>query len=215
MAQITISLPEELADQVRYYAERNGYATVSDFIREVLRDRISDPRKMTFWDRALMVRMLQMYAKIMNDTGLDTQIEAFRSGYTREYTRHFQDIDPKELAPEVVQFVLDVFDCYEDLQDTADSLNDEALTKQVRFPGYDGNNESEYLGYAAFLVKTERYAYIKRTGSGFNSHVPTLPTYRRMLQKWNDIRATKPDRSDPLSRADVDAIVAARKYPGS
>ena len=212
MAQISVSLPDELDEQVRYYAERNGYATVSDLVRDSLRTTISDQRKLSFWDRALMVRVMEMYGKIMDDDTSEA-VEAFRSGYTRDYTNNFQDINPSEMNQDVAEFVYDVFSCYDDLQLAASSFDDDELMREVQFPGYDGNNESEYLGYASYLRKTGRYAYIQPIGRDLNSHCPMLDMYRRMLRKWREIRSKKPHLTERLSKAEIESIVAERIHP--
>ncbi|TOL43317.1 hypothetical protein CGH98_23025, partial [Vibrio parahaemolyticus] len=45
--------------------------------------------------------------------------------------------------------------------------------KDPKFPGFDGNNESSYMGIASFIVNDlERFEEFK--GRNFNSHCPSL-----------------------------------------
>lgn len=63
------------------------------------------------------------------------------------------------------------------------------LGKSVRFMGFDGNSESEYMGIAGFLVeKMNRYENF--SGRNFNSHVPSLDGYRRMLPVFDGMRSS-------------------------
>lgn len=64
-----------------------------------------------------------------------------------------------------------------------------AVGKKVRFRGFDGNNESEQLRIARFLIeKMERFTSFK--GRDLNSHWPATATYRRMLSIFAPIRTT-------------------------
>ena len=59
--------------------------------------------------------------------------------------------------------------------------------KNVRFRGFDGNNETEQLGIANFLVnRMERFDIFK--GRSFNSHMPSIETYKRMLSVFEPMR---------------------------
>ncbi|MGL6051207.1 MAG: YfbU family protein [Aeromonas salmonicida] len=55
------------------------------------------------------------------------------------------------------------------------------------FYGFDGNNESEYMSAARFLVKKMgRFADFE--GRDFNSHTPSVDGYTRMLEAFNRVR---------------------------
>lgn len=63
----------------------------------------------------------------------------------------------------------------------------EPFGKDVRFHGFDGNNETEQLGIMDFLVnRMERFDIFK--GRSFNSHMPSVETYRRMLLVFEPMR---------------------------
>ena len=59
--------------------------------------------------------------------------------------------------------------------------------ERVRFPGFDGNYESQYLAYARyFIVDLGRYEELRRGQEypDFNSHSPMLDKYSRMHEQW-------------------------------
>jgi uncharacterized protein len=64
----------------------------------------------------------------------------------------------------------------------------------VQFMGFDGNNESEHMGIARFLVEElNRFGRFK--GRDLNSHAPTLARQRRMLSVFEPMRTRLDGRS--------------------
>lgn len=61
--------------------------------------------------------------------------------------------------------------------------------KHVVFPGFDGNNETEHLLIAKFLInKLDRFSEFK--GRQLNSHAPCLNEYRHMVRIFESMRMT-------------------------
>jgi uncharacterized protein YfbU (UPF0304 family) len=59
--------------------------------------------------------------------------------------------------------------------------------KDPKFYGFDGNNETEYMSIARFLVEQlGRFEHFK--GRDFNSHMPTVSRYLRMAEAFESIR---------------------------
>jgi uncharacterized protein YfbU (UPF0304 family) len=99
---------------------------------------------------------------------------------------------PTEGVPENVRTVMDVLEMWEAIERGFERLSDsekEQIEKEVsrhgknpQFRGFDGNSvtESEYNSIAHILVdKLGRYEYFK--GREFNSHLPMLDQYKKML----------------------------------
>ena len=58
--------------------------------------------------------------------------------------------------------------------------------QDVSFPGFDGNNESEYRSIALFIIKNlEGYPIFK--GRDLNAHWPLIATYKRMLRVFQPL----------------------------
>lgn len=98
-----------------------------------------------------------------------------------------------------VGFVVDVLDMWSFMEEGYEVLSDEGkeqLAKDaepfgthVKFLGFDGNNEAEYMSIATFLVRDlDRFTRFK--DRSFNSHSPTLVGYGRMVRAFEPIRAT-------------------------
>lgn len=100
-----------------------------------------------------------------------------------------------------VSFVVDVLDMWTFLEEAYDKLNaaDKAqlandatpFGAHVRFPGFDGNNEGEYLGIARFLIEDlKRFSRFRDDKRDLNSHHPTLETYGKMFRAFEPLRKT-------------------------
>lgn len=92
--------------------------------------------------------------------------------------------------------------------------DDREVAKAPRsyFGGFDGNNEAQHLGFVKFLFKkkdlfNEQRRYAKKT-DGYNSHMPTVETYQRMLTKFRSF-----GENVTLSREQVLAILAESNHP--
>ncbi len=97
-----------------------------------------------------------------------------------------------------VKFVTDVLEMWEFIELTWNRLSNDDKQKVhdavpylgdgPEFPGFDGNNEVDYMAIAQILIEQmNRFQSFK--GRGLNSHAHTLDRYGQMLKKWPDIRA--------------------------
>ena len=76
---------------------------------------------------------------------------------------------------------------YNDLSETEKSKIEK---HDVDFTGFDGNSETSYLSYVRYILEElKRYGWIKdfHGGDYFNSHMPMLGTYEKMLQRFKNI----------------------------
>lgn len=124
-------------------------------------------------------------------------------------------------SPQDVREVLDILDMWTAIETGYEQLSKKDKDKiaadtkplgpRVTFPGFDGNNESEQLGIAAFLIgDLERFSRFK--GRGLNAHMPTLATHRRMLAVFGPMRQHL-DGTE-LGTDQILALLKARRYPG-
>lgn len=122
--------------------------------------------------------------------------------------------------PEIVREVLDILDMWSFIEHSYAQLDDEQKAllekeanpfgKDPKFPGFDGNNESEYMGTASFIVnELERFEEFK--GRSFNSHCPSIDGHRRMLSTFKEIRNNLD--FGPMSEKDLAAILKERIHP--
>jgi uncharacterized protein YfbU (UPF0304 family) len=97
-----------------------------------------------------------------------------------------------------VRLVRDVLQMWSVLQDAFEGLDDEGRSRVaaacplasegVVFPGFDANEESEYLGIARFLMEDlEHFGRLAAGRRSLNSHWPMLNAYRSMLDAFDPI----------------------------
>jgi len=85
-----------------------------------------------------------------------------------------------------------------------------AFGENVRFPGFDGNNESDHISAGHFLVDSlDRFQSFK--GRDFNAHMPTLDGHRRMLTVFDPILRRVLNKD--FSAAQVLEVLNAWRHP--
>ena len=83
--------------------------------------------------------------------------------------------------------------------------------KDVRFEGFDGNNENKHLTIAHFLIEEMgRFSDFKDRGD-LNSHYPIIEVYRRMLNVFIPVRKTLVGRN--LNAKEIVEILKERVHP--
>ncbi|MCH7305898.1 YfbU family protein [Acinetobacter sp. NIPH1876] len=143
-------------------------------------------------DRLILINQYKILAKLdTNDANYYKElIQILENGYEIFYSLLDQWIDD-EMPKEESRFVLDILDLYRAIEDLKRRTKDEELIQHSYsiFKGFDGNNESEHLGFTRFLIEIQgkfqeqkQYYY---QNDHLNSHCPMLDKYRRMLAKVN------------------------------
>lgn len=123
-------------------------------------------------------------------------------------------------SKQVVSEVVDVLDMWSFIESAYDKLPQkdkvrvekgaEPFGKHVRFSGFDGNNETEYMGVARFLINDlERFSSFK--GRDLNSHLPSIETYRRMLQVFEPMRRNLVGRE--LGATEIIELLNEKTHP--
>lgn len=101
--------------------------------------------------------------------------------------------------PRDVTHVVNVLDMWSFMEEAYDQLNPtqkSAITEEVgpwatdvKFSGFDGNNESSQMSIARFLVE-EMSRFSRFKGRDMNSHSPTYHRYIRMIELFEPMRAS-------------------------
>lgn len=115
-----------------------------------------------------------------------------------------------------VRFVVDVLDMWSFIEEAYRAIDEKGrkeiagqagfLGTHVKFLGFDGNNESEYLNIASFLTRDlDRFTEFSK--SDLNSHMPMVPRYAAMFGVFEPIRRNLIGRT--LSVAELVAVLSA------
>lgn len=116
--------------------------------------------------------------------------EVINNGFELNYSWISEYIydDPYTMTKDECSEVLSILDMFSFIKYSYDELSDKSGidTLFLKFLGFWGNDDKEikYMGYTQFLVEREgKFTNIDR-GDHFNSHMPILPRYRKMLVEW-------------------------------
>lgn len=124
-------------------------------------------------------------------------------------------------SPEVVKEVVDILDMWDFIEGSYEKLDAQQkaqLEKDVeifgtdpKFSGFDGNNETEHMGVARFLIDDMR-RFSRFKGRELNSHMPTSrESYRRMLDVFLPMRTTL--HGGQMSAFQLTAVLSERTHP--
>jgi len=115
------------------------------------------------------------------------------NGYKEEYDSFitwFSDDIPYAIS----KFVVDVLNLHRTLYFSYEKLNDEDKAKlefsKIKYRGFDGNEESEYMSYASYILEDlKSYKEIYEDGKcELNSHMPVAEyRYAGMLERFSEL----------------------------
>jgi uncharacterized protein len=108
--------------------------------------------------------------------------------------------------------VIDILDMHRALRFAYSHLEDKSAIddKDLRFSGFDGNLEGEYLSYTRYICLEHGHEKWRELHDGkiANSHARMLGIYRRMLKQWYSC-----EDKYRLTKKDVCSIISARDFP--
>ncbi|MGE0969627.1 YfbU family protein [Klebsiella sp. WOUb02] len=81
---------------------------------------------------------------------------------------------------------------------------------EVKFTGFDGNNETKLMSITRFLVN-KMDLFQRFNGRDFNSHIPSMAGYLRMYAVFKPWFDNYPNR--PLNLDEIAGILNARRHP--
>ncbi|MCT2413387.1 YfbU family protein [Pseudomonas aeruginosa] len=179
--------------------------------------------KITDGEKLIILMLSELYEKLEIDGELDP--EFLKTAIFNEQTWGISWKYPgipfaREETPEIVKEILDILDMWSQIEHGYEELSDSEKLKlkenvgifgdNPTFRGFDGNNESDYLGTALFIINDlERFEAFK--GRSLNSHAPSLDIYRRMLPTFSKI--TDKNGYETLSLSELTLILSEMKHP--
>jgi len=145
-------------------------------------------------DRLILINQYRILAELKRgeESHYLELIDILESGYEVFYSMVDEWIS-EDMPEDEGRFVLEVLDLYRAIEDVKRSSRDPHLLNHPLsiFPGFDGNNESTYLGFCRFLLEKqgkfqEQQQYLAKNDD-MNSHRPMIDRYRRMLNAAGNI----------------------------
>src|SRR5260221_13206589 len=113
--------------------------------------------KLTRIERLLLYNQFTILQKLATD---EDDVENYKDlcavlqhGYELEYNKLFSSIWGEGISHEDCRFVMDVLDMFRVLQATHKTLADKSGIdpEDLRFSGFDGNNETDLMSYTEYL----------------------------------------------------------------
>lgn len=179
--------------------------------------------KLSDGEKLILLMLGELYEKIGIKDGIDAKFvsSAIYSGHEWALPWKFTGIPfDSQDTPEHVEEVLNILDMWTFIEEAYAEMGPAEKEKiktdadpfgaHVRFRGFDGNNESEYLSAAGFLINDlDRFSRFK--GRDLNSHSPSIGSHRRMYQEFEVIRPTLIMRG--LSVEEIVKLLNAQRHP--
>jgi uncharacterized protein len=170
-----------------------------------------NPDTLTPFERQTLINQFRILAKLEPESATDYEdrIRILAAGYSIRYGEVFEVLEEMNLAD--CRYVYDVLDMYRILKYSFEKLKDkEGLTEEdVKFRGFDGNNESKRYAFISYLRDEKLWAETLQEGGRLNSHSQiTMSLYPRMLSVYTPIWESKDHISnDYLTAAEIKKIV--------
>lgn len=173
--------------------------------------------ELTNAQRLGLTMLAEIHSKLGITDGVNSDVVAkalwTRNEWAIEWEHGFL-FEGGDESPSHVRHVADVLDMYGFLELSYGDLDDagKAVVKEAyqygepRFPGFDGNEETEYMSAARFMIE-ELGRFSNFRGRDLNSHHPTVGTSRKMLRVFMPLRA-KSSRMAGVSRLSADDIAS-------
>lgn len=203
--RMELRVDEDLLQRIDDWIEQTGRASSrSDALRQLVdiglgamtgkTVHLSAGDKLNF----MLLRDIAKHLKAPTETDVDLIAEVIYGGHYWAPAWEMQGLFHNHAdRPADVSFVVDVLDMWNFIEERIEKLEPSDLEKvkaanyghTPKFAGFDGNNESELISIARFLVeKMNRFTRFK--GRDLNSHSPSVARHRRMVAAFGPMRAT-------------------------
>ena len=147
--------------------------------------------EMTKKDRVFLINQYQILAalNVAEADHYKELISILQHGYEIFYSMIDEWVS-EDMPRSEGKLVLDILSIYRVIEDLKRGGKNKTLSEHnySYFRGFDGNNETEYMIFARFLIEeqgkfSEQQAYLSKN-DGLNSHTEMLNKYRRMIARW-------------------------------
>lgn len=213
MAQLNIRIDDESRDHFDSLARARGLST-SDLLRDLIRQALgrqderprndTTPRSLSAIQRRQLAMQHEILANLVPEDEWESvyhrkMVEVLNAGYTSEYYKTFQMIEP-EMTTRESTLVHDILEMFTSIERSVSELTEEERSSlgdhsayALKFRGFDFNNsqEGKLASYAHHLIKDGRWTNLADRfddeHEGGNSHMPVLAAYQRMLSVWKPL----------------------------
>lgn len=196
-------LDQELSDKIEHWRTRNGNIPRSEAVRGLILKGLdkSDPKSVNLTDgEKLIISMIADLTKPPQNREIDTDkvVDAIYGGHLWALKWDLQGVFHDHVdSPRDVSLVLDILDMWSFIEEAVEAMSPtdrKHLKSELghrgddpKFLGFDGNNETDYLGIASHLIK-KMNRFQRFHNRDLNSHMPTVSQYSTMIRAFEPIR---------------------------
>ncbi|MCK6262821.1 YfbU family protein [Vibrio sp. ZSDE26] len=133
----------------------------------------------------------QYYLMSQMDPENSAKYQRFQTIVERGYALQMQELNKDFGCIEEAECrqIVDILEMYHAMQESNKMLKDdeqkEVDQRRLQFLGFDIASESQLVNYVRFLIDSEGlYPQFEKGDHHFNSQMPMLDKYRRMLVTW-------------------------------
>jgi len=199
--EYTDALPKDLQTQVEnnqhvdlkhMFDEKNEHFMDLSRLWGSLNDLIAKSRlPLTKTERWLLHNQFEILKELNPDhptyhkNYFDNAMEILSKGYEWYYNEIAGHIEAKVFPYGNAEEVVNILKMFRDLKFSWEELGEtEDIDRVLEFAGFSGNHETSELVFTRFMMNSMGEFEELMPTNKFNSHVPMLPRYRRMLNVW-------------------------------
>lgn len=171
--------------------------------------------------------LCEIYRALDIDGSFNPEIieEALSSDHYWAIDWEYPGVSTGEDTPKKVSFFVDTYDMYSILEYTYERLSDEDKLEvsssvegfneeyHLKFPGFDGNNETEFLSIGRTLKVMGRFSGSEDLVK--NSHSPSVEKYQRMLKVFLPARSNSWTHGVGISKEDLIKTLNEKVHPSN
>ena len=175
--------------------------------------------KLSDGEKLILAMLADIYKHLRIKGAVDPDLvrEAMYGGHAWGLRLEYPDIlGATETEPSVVRETIEILDMWHHIEaDWAKlSKSDRKLVaaevqrigKEPRFLGFDGNNESDHLSVAHFVIE-QLGMFQSLKGRDLDCHAPSLNEHQRMLRVFERVRRTLTDPPEPMSASQLKEVL--------
>ena len=216
-------LDQHLLDRLDRWREQQGdFPSRSEATRRLMERGLGEKVSISGGERLILTLLcdLHKYHKISGEGDPDFTMEAILGGHYWAFEWEMQGlfhghIDKEQTLRDTVNYL----DMWSFLEEAYAEMTDEQKTEvaegtgrdgDIRFMGFDGNNETEHMSIARFLIE-QMGRFTRFQGRSLNSHCPSIDQYRRMYSAFDGIPQKLLGRR--MTPAEVISVINERIHP--
>ncbi len=161
--------------------------------------------KLSKFDRLFLRNQFLILEKLYPNKAADFagHRTAIEEGYELQYEMMVDGLWD-ELSSDACREVQDILDLHRALRTSYENSDKSGVDPEdMKFRGFDGNNEGHQMAYTRFLIEKQgRWPELEP--ADYNSHHPTLPRYRALLAEWDGL-----GKKHGLSKDEIQQILGA------